>query len=67
MTKEFHKLYNQTLKLALNLPKKTPHSYVDKLAGTWNMKSLIDISYTTNAEKWFRMYGSNCRFNGIGS
>ena len=60
-------MYNQTLTLALNLPKTTPHKYIDKLAGTWNMKSLIDISYTTNAEKWFRMYGSNCRYNGIGS
>ena len=65
MTKEFHKMYNQTLKLALNLPKKTPHEYVNKLAGTWNMKTLIDISYVTNVEKWYKMYGRNSKFNGI--
>ena len=57
--KEFQKLYNNSVKIALNLPNKTPHRYLNKLLGTWSYEVIIDISFTNTVEKWKQLYNNH--------
>ena len=45
-------MYNATIKTVLNLPNKTPKSYMKKILGTWNHDVLIDVSFANATQKW---------------
>ena len=53
---KFNKLYNQSIKTALNISKTTPNKFLKKLLNTWEADSLIEVSYIAAANKWKRLY-----------
>ena len=53
---EIIRLYNSTIKTALNIPEKTPNEFMKKFLGTWSFQAIIEKSYAMVSEKWLKLY-----------
>jgi len=49
----------------MKLPKKTPNKFIEKLLTSWDMETIIKVSYVQAAKKWIRIRQNNKHNNDI--
>ena len=49
----------------MKLPKKTPNKFIEKLLTSWDMETIIRVSYVQAAKKWIRIRRNDQPSNDI--